>query len=71
MTKLTWHELYEYFKRTHPRLSKMSLGFSPYAYAEILIYLDDGSKMTYNYDTCRVNFKPTLRENGRPYCREM
>lgn len=71
MSKLTWNELYKYFKRTHPRLSKMSLGFSPYGYAEILVYFNDGSKMTYNYDTCRVNFKPVLRENYRRYCREM
>ena len=71
MSELTWNQLYEYFKRTHPRLSKMSLGFSPYDYAEILVYFNDGSKMTYNYDTCRVNFKPVLRENHIRYCREM
>lgn len=70
-TKLTWRMIYTDFKRKHPRLSKMASCFCPYDYAEILVYFNDGSKMTYNYDTCRVNFKPVLRENHRRYCREM
>lgn len=59
--KVTWHMVYTKFKKTHPRLSKMVLRFQPYDYAEILIYLKDGSKLTYNYDTCRANFKPVIR----------
>ena len=59
--KVTWRMVYTKFKKTHPRLSKMSCGFQPYNYAEILIYLNDGSKLTYNYDTCRVNFTPVIR----------
>ena len=59
--KVTWRMVYTKFKKTHPRLSRMVSCFQPYDYAEILIYLKDGSKLTYNYDTCRVNFKPTIR----------
>ena len=53
--------VYTKFKKTHPRLSKMVSSFQPCDYAKILIYLKDGSKLTYNYDACRANFKPVIR----------
>lgn len=58
MKKLAWSEVYRDFKARHPSLSKMSQSFCAYGYAEILVYLKDGSKLTYNYDTRRVRFNP-------------
>lgn len=56
MSKLPWQDIYKKFRQTHPNLSKMSVGFAPYGYAEILVYLEDGSKLSYNYDTQYVGF---------------
>lgn len=56
--KLNWNDVYQDFRKRHPRLSRMSLNYIPKSYAEILIYLKDGTKLVYNYDTRRVRFNP-------------
>lgn len=65
MKKTTWRMIYMDFKRRHPNLSKTAPCYRPYGYAEILIYRNDGSKMTYNYDTQRVLFNVKPREPVR------
>lgn len=48
--KVTWRIIYQDFKRRHPNLSKKAVRFEPHDYATILIYLDDGLRLIYNYD---------------------
>ena len=66
MPKVTWRKVYADFKKRHPNLSKKSACFCPYDYAEILVYLKDGTKLSYNYDTRRVGFNPPSRAVPRP-----
>ena len=49
--KITWKMILKDFKNRHPNLSKSVSYWCPYDYATILIYLKDGRKLTYNYDT--------------------
>ena len=66
MDKITWRKIYADFERRHPNLSKMSANFIPYDYAEIFIYLKDGTKLVYNFDTRRVRFNAVPRKSPRP-----
>ena len=66
MNKITWQRIYADFKSRHPNLSKMSACYSPYDYAEIFIYLKDGTKLVYNHDTRRVRFNAVPRKSPRP-----
>lgn len=54
--KITWKKIYDDFKKRHPTLSKMVIDYRPYNYATILIFLTDGTRMTYNYDEKRAIF---------------
>ena len=48
--KVTWKDILNDFKEKHPRLGKRVIWWRPMDYATILIHLDDGMKITYNYD---------------------
>lgn len=49
--KLTWTDVYNDFKKRHPKLSKKVLRFEPYDFATILLIFPDRVRMSYNYDT--------------------
>lgn len=66
MRKVTWRKIHTDFKRLHPNLGKLSACYQPYDYAEIFIYLDNGMKLVYNYDTKRVRFNAEPRRLSRP-----
>ena len=66
MYKVTWRKIYTDFKKRHPNLSKLSACYNPYDYAEIFIYLKDGTKLVYNYDTRRVRFNTVPHKSSRP-----
>jgi len=46
--EVPWENLYEDFLARHPRLSKRVIGFMPYDYATIKIYLTDGIRMIFD-----------------------
>lgn len=48
--KITWDVIYEDFKFRHPNLSKRVVHWHSHDYATILVYLEDGMRLTYNYD---------------------
>ena len=48
--KITWQVIFEDFKVRHPRLSGQILHWRPYDYSTIVLYLNDGMKLLYNYD---------------------
>ena len=56
--KITWDKIYKEFRKTHPTIAKEVLGFQPYDYATILVYLKDSKKLTFNYGTKKVDFMP-------------
>lgn len=52
--KLPWKTILIDFKERHPRLAKKITYWCPHDYATILIYLNDGMKIVYNYDERRA-----------------
>ena len=56
MNKVTWNKIFTDFKKRHPNLSRMALDYRSYDYATIMVYLRDGLKLTYNYDSKRARF---------------
>lgn len=46
---MPWSELIKDFKRRHPRLAKQVTYWRPLDYMRILIYLDDGMMLEYDY----------------------
>ena len=54
--KITWEVIFDDFKQRHPNLAKRINRYNSYGYATIQIYLDDGMKLIYNYDTKRATF---------------
>lgn len=61
--KITFEMICADFKNRYPAFRKRVDCWSPYDYATILIYLDDGNKMTYNYDTQAIHFLPDKWKN--------
>lgn len=49
--KITWTVIFEDFERRHPNLSKKVASWCSHDYATILIYMTDGMRLVYNYDT--------------------
>ena len=47
--KITWAEIYKEYRKTYPTLAKKSVHYEPKGFLEIVIFLDDGSKITYDY----------------------
>lgn len=54
--KITWTMIYKDFKNHHPTFYKEAAYWRPHNYSTILIYLKDGKKITYNYDTKGIQF---------------
>ena len=54
--KITWENIYRKFRATYPNLRKRAIHWEPYGYAEIKIWLDDQSKMVFNYDLNQARF---------------
>lgn len=52
--KLTWEDVYKDYKKHFPKTSRQAMGFEPYDYATILIFLPDRVRATYNYDTKKL-----------------
>lgn len=57
--KITWLMIYKDFKKRYPRLSKTITYWRPFDYANILIYLEDGLIIIYDYDTKTSKFLNT------------
>lgn len=47
--KITWDKIYKDFKLKHPRLSKDVVKWNPHDYLTIIVYIQGGMKLTYNY----------------------
>lgn len=54
MKKVTWKKIRRDFKNVYPNLSKMSVYYKPYGYAQIVVYLSDGIEVIYDYDLKRA-----------------
>lgn len=54
--KITWTVIFEDFVSRHPNLSKSVASWRSHDYATILIFLEDGLRVIYNYDTKRATF---------------
>lgn len=52
--KITWDVIFEDFKMRHPNLSNKIVHWRSHSYAMILVCLEDGTRLTYNYDTKRA-----------------
>ena len=52
--KVTWKDIYQDFKSRYPNLSKHVIGYEPYNYATIKLWLDDGNKMIYDQELKRA-----------------
>ena len=48
--KITFRMVLDDFKKRHPHLCKRIIYWCPHDYATILIYIDDGMKLIYNWD---------------------
>lgn len=46
--KNEWKEIYKNFKFLYPNLMKETVGYCPYGYMSIMIYLSDDFQMIYN-----------------------
>lgn len=49
--KITWKKVVNDFKERHPKKAKQVVYWRPQDLATVLIYLKDGTKLYYNYDT--------------------
>lgn len=54
--KITWQDIYKEFRSGHPNLCKKIIGWQPNGYLSIIVSLDDGDKMAYDYLTKRCWF---------------
>lgn len=54
--KITWKMILSDFKERHPKLGKDVVYWCPHDFLTILIYLEGGMKITYNY----FNHKATI-----------
>jgi len=54
--KITWAEIYKEFRQSFPNYAKKAAHFEPKGFLEILIFMTDGTKMTYDYFYKRVRF---------------
>lgn len=54
--KVTWEKIFGQFRRSFPNLSKGVIHWIPYNYGTILIFLADGRKATYEYDSNKIIF---------------
>lgn len=61
--KLSWKKILVDFKRRHPHLAKQVSYWCPNDYMSILVYLKDGTKLTYNYS----NSKATIVLRGSEF----
>lgn len=57
--KITWEKIHRDFKQRLPNFSKDAVYWRPHDYGKILIYMKDGSQITYDYDSKRVKFLST------------
>lgn len=53
---VTWKMVHTDFKVRYPTYYKRSIGWQPYSYATIIVYLPNNENLTYNYDTKEVKF---------------
>lgn len=54
--KITWNNIYKDLKKHFPNTYKRTTYWHPHDYATIEIYLEDGSKALYNFDSKKVTF---------------
>ena len=54
--KITWEQIYRDFEKRHPRLSKRALRYTPSGYLQIMVYMDDGAKISYDFFTSSGKF---------------
>lgn len=52
--KITWKMIYDEFKNTYPSKRKEAIHYEPFGFAEILIFMKDGSKYVYNHQYRRL-----------------
>ena len=51
--KVTWENIWQDFKRRHPRLCKEVVDWRPYDYLKIKLWMKDGRKIIYDYN-CHI-----------------
>lgn len=54
--KIKWSDIYKDFRMRHPNLKKMVTDWKPHDYLTILLRLNDGSQITYEYMTRDTKF---------------
>ncbi len=56
MAKLSWDKIYKDFRKTHPNYKNKVFWWCPHDFLKILIYLEDGRKITFDYQTREIVF---------------
>jgi hypothetical protein len=54
--KITWGEIYKEFRRTFPTHAKKAVHYEPDGFLKIVIFMDDGTKITYDYFYKQLKF---------------
>lgn len=54
--KITWADVFKDFKQRYPNLRTVVFDWRPFAYAEIIIELENKDRVIYNYDMKQVRF---------------
>lgn len=54
--KVTWFDIYQDFKNHFPNFKNEVDDYCPYDFATILLYMKNGHRATYNYDTKAISF---------------
>lgn len=54
MDKKVFRKIYREFESKYPQLSKHVIHACPYEFATIALYLDDGTKLAYSYESERA-----------------
>lgn len=58
-----WNKIYKEFQKTYPNLSKQVVHFYPDKLFTLIVYLDDGTKLSYDYNDGRaVRLKEKWKE---------
>lgn len=58
MRKVTWRMIFTEFKEKYPTLRKRVWHWCPYGYLTIVLHLDNGDRITYDYLNKKIDFLP-------------
>lgn len=54
--KITWANIYKEFRKRFPNLAKKAIHYEPNDFMKIVIFMSDGTKMTYDYLNNQLKF---------------